>query len=71
MANLEQLAAILGYESIRWDAGNECYSGYGSSDPLDRSRDDATNGYYIANDDTELAVISERAGLRLRGRNPK
>lgn len=44
---------LLGYERIEWDAENDCYSGYGSSDAMDRSRDDV-GGLFVASDDVEL-----------------
>jgi len=59
---LSQLAESLGYESIKWDAGNDCYSGYGASDPMDRSRDNA-GGFFLAADDDELAELLNRHNL--------
>jgi hypothetical protein len=57
--NLEKLADALGYEEIKWDSENDCYSGFGSSDAMDRSRDDA-GGLYVAADDDELEKIAKR-----------
>lgn len=53
------LAKAMGYESISWDDEYECYSGFGSSDPTDRSRDDA-GGYLIAGDIDDLVRVAER-----------
>jgi hypothetical protein len=53
---LEHAAAALGYERIDWDPENNCYSGYGSSDPCDRSRDD-NGGAFVAHTPRELAAI--------------
>jgi len=52
-STLTQLAEQLGYDSVAWDEANDCYSGYGSSDPTDRSRDDC-GGMYVCRDDAEL-----------------
>ena len=57
--NLSKLADALGYESIAWDDENGCYSGYGSSDTCDRSRDDL-GGLFVASDDDELQAIADR-----------
>ena len=57
--NMDKLADALGYDEIKWDSENDCYSGYGSSDPMDRSRDDA-GGLYVAADDDELGQIAKR-----------
>ena len=56
---VESLADALGYEEIKWDTDNDCYSGYGSSDPTDRSRD-AAGGLFVAADDDELETIAKR-----------
>jgi len=53
---LTQLADQLGYESVAWDEENDCYSGYGSSDPTDRSRDDV-GALYVCADDIELEKL--------------
>ena len=53
---LTQLAEQLGYESVAWDEANDCYSGYGSSDPTDRSRDDV-GALYVCADDIELEKL--------------
>jgi len=58
--NLPELADALGYETVAWDAENACWSGYGSSNPTDRTRDDA-GGFYVAASDVELAEIMKRA----------
>ena len=58
--DLEWLAEALGYEVVRWDAENECYSGYGSSDSSDRSRDDA-GGLFVASDVAELEHVARMA----------
>ena len=59
---LEQgdLAEALGYEAIRWDEENQCYSGFGSSYPLDRSRDDA-GGFLITSNVDGLIRIAHKA----------
>ena len=51
--DLIDLAEKLGYEEIRWDSENNCYSGYGSSNYYDRSRDDS-GGFLVANCLNEL-----------------
>lgn len=43
---LPDLADALGYDRIEWDAENDCYSGYGSAEPYDRSKDTPA-GYYV------------------------
>ena len=55
--DLDKLADALGYESISWDQENGCYTGYGSSDPHDRSKDDPA-GFFVAFDDEDLARIA-------------
>ena len=57
--DMDKLAYTLGYEEIKWDSENGCYSGYGSSDPTDRSRDDVA-GLYVAANDEELQEIAKR-----------
>ena len=57
--DMAKLADALGYEKIEWDCDNDCYSGYGSSDPTDRSRDDS-GGFLVAADDEELESIAKR-----------
>jgi len=57
--DLVAAAAALGFERVEWDAENDCYSGHGSSDPFDRSRDD-DEGAFVAHDEVELAVILSR-----------
>ena len=59
VVNLESLAEKLGYESIEWDPENDCYSGSGSSDPVDRSKDDGK--FHVAINDEELAEIWKRS----------
>ena len=56
---LSRAAEILGYERVAWDDGNDCFSGYGSSDPVDRSRDD-TEGRFVAWNLDELQTIVEQ-----------
>ena len=58
--DLDAAAETLGYERIEWDSENDCYSGHGSSDPIDRSRDDH-DVVFVAHDDHELAVILSRS----------
>ena len=58
--NLDEAARLLGYERIKWDADNQCYSGYGSSDPCDRSRD-GEEGAFVADDDDDLRKRIVRA----------
>lgn len=57
---LIQVAAILGYEEVAWNHDRESYVGYGSSDPLDRSRDDE-DGYYIAENEDDLREIIRKS----------
>ena len=57
---LTQLADQLGYESVAWDEENDCYSGYGSSDPTDRSRDDV-GALYVCADDIELEKLRRQS----------
>lgn len=57
--DLDKLAESLGYDEIKWDSENDCYSGYGSSDPMDRSRD-GDGGMYVAADYDELQQIAKR-----------
>lgn len=57
-ANLEAIANRLGYEAIEWDSENDCYSGSGSSDPYDRSKDDGK--FHVASSQKELANIWSR-----------
>ena len=56
---LDVAAYALGYESIAWDAENSCYSGYGSSDAFDRSRDN-DEGFYVADTIGEVISLVER-----------
>lgn len=58
--DLIKAAELLGYERISWNDSANCYSGYGSSDPVDRSRDDA-DGYFIACNDDELRMIVQQS----------
>jgi len=58
--DLTKAANLLGYASIKWDADNNCYSGYGSSDDFDRSRDDV-GGLFIASTDDDLLQIIAQA----------
>ena len=62
--DLVKAAELLGYERIKWDAGYQCYCGFGSSDPFDRSRDNPS-GFYIAPNDEELAKVIEGDSLWL------
>lgn len=62
--NLDRLAEACGYDRILWDEANNCWSGFGSSDPADRSRDDA-GGFLVASADAELEAIAEREGCTL------
>ena len=56
---LESRAAeVLGYDTVAWDELNNCWSGYGSSDDFDRSRDDV--GCFVAWDYQELEDIVTR-----------
>jgi len=57
--NLAELADALGYETVAWDTENACWSGYGSANPTDRTRDDA-GGFYVASSNAELAEIMKR-----------
>lgn len=57
--DMDKLADAMGYETIKWDDEHECYSGYGSSDPMDRSRDDE-GGFYVAGSEDELAKIANQ-----------
>lgn len=43
-------------ENIERDEENDCWSGYGSSDPTDRSRDD-TGGLYVVDSDVGLELL--------------
>lgn len=54
--DLVSAADLLGYERIEWDADNGCYSGYGSSDAMDRSRDDV-GGLFVASDNADLQAL--------------
>lgn len=54
---LQVAADALGYETIKWDAENGCYSGYGSSDAFDRSRDDV-GGLYVADTLAEVVKLA-------------
>ena len=55
---LQIAADTLGYETISWDAENSCYSGYGSDDAFDRSRDDV-GGLYVADTLDEVIRMAE------------
>jgi len=58
--DLVAAAEFLGYERIEWDADNGCYSGYGSSGAMDRSRDNV-GGLFVASDDADLqALLAQR-----------
>ena len=57
-ANLESLAIKIGYERIEWDSEYDCYSGSGSSDPVDRSKDDGK--FHVASNAEELIKIWRR-----------
>ena len=57
-ANLESLALKIGYEQIEWDSEYDCYSGSGSSDPTDRSKDD--DKFHVASNTKELIKIWKR-----------
>lgn len=39
LEKLDEAAKLLGYERVGWDADNNCYSGFGSSDPTNRRSD--------------------------------
>lgn len=58
--DLAKLAESLGYESIKWEDSAECYVGYGSSDPFDRSRDNL-RGYFVAWSHQELAKRAQQS----------
>lgn len=60
VVSFDSLADALGYESISWDEASECYTGYGSSDPFDITRDDV-EGYFVAADVDELIQRAGRA----------
>ena len=57
--DLTRAAELMGYKRIEWDADSDCYSGYGSSDPLDRSRDDGEGLFVACNDDDLRRLIDQ------------
>lgn len=60
-AVLDDLADAMGYDRIELDDENECYSGYGCSDPTDRSRDDI-GGLYVCGTDEIVATMRRHLG---------
>lgn len=46
---LTEAADKIGYDRIEWNAAESCYSGFGSTDPTDRSRDesDENGGLFV------------------------
>jgi len=53
---LPELADAMGYDRIEFDVENDCYTGYGSADPYDRSKDTPA-GYYVCAADEIVATI--------------
>jgi hypothetical protein len=53
-------AQVAGYECVKYDAALDCWTGYGSDDPYDRSQDDP-GGYHVAASVAELQRMVRQA----------